>query len=154
MNPKALIVCASSLVLAVGAAQARTHADRAGRYAEPAQPIAYAKLGDYLKTSPRQRASQDWSGGMATASAAGAPGAAVDTSATSPAPQAAPGAPAAQPPGAQPAATPAEPNAAPSSGSATAPPNANAPPSTTTAPASGGSTTGTPGGAVNPPMNP
>ena len=81
------------------AAQAATHTN-AGRYAEPAQPIAYDKLGAYMKASPRQRARGDWAdsataAAMPAASAAGGGYTGVDTSATTSAPasQASPEAP-------------------------------------------------------------
>lgn len=35
----------------------------AGAYASPKQPVAYALLDAYMKASPKERASRDWSGG-------------------------------------------------------------------------------------------
>ena len=117
---------AAALALSAGAAVAAKHhhstkSTNAGAYAEPAQPIAYAKLDDYLKASPGQRKSQDWS--LASAGAAtGAPANASATIGSSPEPQA----------GAQyqaPASAPDNSGAmsAPS-GSAAPPPDQSAPP--------------------------
>ena len=92
MNAKALIVGVAVAGLAAGSAEAaktRHHAraESAGAYAEPAQPVAYANLNTYLKASPRQRTSRDWSTAAAT-------GASVNSSATMPAASSAPMAPA------------------------------------------------------------
>jgi hypothetical protein len=92
MKTMLLIAGAAAVGLTAGASQAATHHVRhhhrvasAGAYAEPKQPIAYNQLSAYLKASPRERASNDWSGGQMAATT----GANVNTSATTAAPPAA-----------------------------------------------------------------
>jgi hypothetical protein len=45
----------------------------AGAYASPKQPVAYALLDAYMKASPKERASRDWSGGPVPMTASQAP---------------------------------------------------------------------------------
>jgi hypothetical protein len=133
MKTKLLVASVAIAALAFGAANARTHhrhmaGAKASTYAAPAQPIAYSQLGAYLKASPRQRASMDFTSGGAST------GAAANTAATPPATTdttAAPAAPAAPAAEAPPAATPP----------------AATPPADTTAPA-------TPATPATPPANP
>jgi hypothetical protein len=73
----------AAMVLTAGsslAAGSRHKSDKSAHatVAGPPQPIPYAQLDAYLKASPKQRASRDWSGGATTAST----GATADTSAT------------------------------------------------------------------------
>lgn len=107
MNSNTLIAAAAMAALVAGAAHAAVR-QSAGKYAEPAQPIAYDKLNAYMKASPRQRASSDWADNSSAAastpaaSAAGGGYTGVDTSATTApqpmaAPQAGPDAPTPQP---------------------------------------------------------
>ncbi len=56
MTPKILAVSTAALLIAAGSAQAAA----GGRYAEPKQPIAYSQLNAYLKASPKQRATRDF----------------------------------------------------------------------------------------------
>lgn len=78
MNAKLFVFGAAAALITAGAAQAA-----ASRYAEPSQPIAYDKLNAYLKASPHQRATHDWSNPM-VASAAGMNGANASTTQTAP----------------------------------------------------------------------
>jgi len=127
---------AAAVALSAGAAQAATKHHRhakastnAGNYAEPAQPVAYSKLDEYLKTSPARRKKEDWS----LASAGAATGTAANASATmgaSPEPQA----------GAmyQQSAPASAPDNSGAMGSTTAPPSTEAaPPGGTAPPATG-----------------
>jgi hypothetical protein len=88
MKLQVVLAGAAALALAAGAAQAATHhkasGKNAGVYAEPSQPIAYAKLDSYLKASSHARTSQSW-GLESTGMAAGAAGAGANASATAPA---------------------------------------------------------------------
>jgi hypothetical protein len=85
MPLKTLFVGAAALALCAGAAHAATHKS-GGTYAAPSQPVAYSKLGAYLKASPSQRAKGDWgASGQATAAAAAPTGTPVNTAATAPA---------------------------------------------------------------------
>jgi hypothetical protein len=127
---------AAVLALIAGGASAATHNHKsAGAYAEPSQPVAYAKLDDYLKASPAKRTKQDWSLGS-TAQASTAPtGGAANTSATAPQEGAAPQA--GMTPNNAPAPAPDSQTAPP----AQSPPDQSAPPAGTTAPPpSGGAT--------------
>src|ERR1700759_2425775 len=87
MNTKILAVSAATLLVVAGSAQAAA----GGRYAEPKQPVAYSQLNSYLKASPKQRATRDFSGGMAANTQTATPamgastGSAADTAATVPA---------------------------------------------------------------------
>jgi hypothetical protein len=87
MNTKILAVSAAALLVTAGTAQAAA----GGRYAEPKQPIAYSQMNAYLKASPKQRATRDFSGGMAANTQTATPvmgastGSAADTAATVPA---------------------------------------------------------------------
>lgn len=79
MKLQVVLAGAAMLALAAGAAQAATHHKAAGKsagaYAEPSQPVAYAKLDSYLKASGHARTSQSWgleNTGMAAGSATGA----------------------------------------------------------------------------------
>ncbi|HEY3949141.1 hypothetical protein [Phenylobacterium sp.] len=81
MNPKLLVAGIAVAAMTAAAAQAAsTHRQSAGAYAEPAQPIAYANLKAYMKASPSQRRTRDWSGGTA----ASASNAGSNVSATTP----------------------------------------------------------------------
>lgn len=53
----------------------------AGAYASPKQPVAYALLDAYMKASPKERASRDWSGGPAPMMTSQAPMAPAPTAA-------------------------------------------------------------------------
>ncbi|HLI64846.1 MAG TPA: hypothetical protein VKU90_00660 [Caulobacteraceae bacterium] len=73
MNRTMLIACVALAGLAAGTAQATTHhrhaaGQSAGAYAEPKQPIAYTSVQAYLKASPKQRETRDWSLAAATGS--------------------------------------------------------------------------------------
>ncbi len=77
MKTMLLIAGAAAVGLTAGGSQAASHHRHhhagmasAGAYAEPAQPIAYNQLSAYLKASPRERASNDWSGQMAATTGA------------------------------------------------------------------------------------
>lgn len=87
MNTKLFVAAAAGSLLLAGAADAATSRHTARTYAEPAQPIAYSKVSAYLKASPRQRETRDWTNGPAMAQAN--TGGAVNASATQPGPQAA-----------------------------------------------------------------
>jgi hypothetical protein len=80
-----LVTGVAAMALAAGAASAVTKhhigASAGGTYAAPAQPVAYDKLNAYLKATPKQRASRDWSDGSQTAAATAA---GVNTSASAP----------------------------------------------------------------------
>ncbi len=130
-----------ALIAAGGAIAAPKHSS-AGAYAPPDQPIAYSKLGAYLKASPAKRAKGDW------ATPAADTGAGVNTSATLPPStpsDATPAAPAADAPptagAAMPAtpdtpATPAPPATAPSGDTAPMTPAQPATPATPATPQS------------------
>jgi hypothetical protein len=132
---------AAVLALIAGGASAATHKS-AGAYAEPSQPVAYAKLGDYLKASPAKRTKQDWSLGS-TAQASSAPtGGAANTSATAPQAGVTPNnAPASAPDSqtAPPAQSPPD-QSAPPAGTTAPPPSGGATPDTGTAPQTPGGT--------------
>lgn len=124
MNVKLLIFGAAAALVTAGAAQAASTWSRT--YAEPAQPIAYSKLGAYLKASSHQRATRDWTN-PTMASAAGMNAANVSATQTAPTaqPAPAPSAPAQSAPAQAPQAAPADqmqaPAAAPDAGAAPPP---------------------------------
>lgn len=131
MKLQVVLAGAVVIALAAGAAQAATHkgsGKSAGAYAEPAQPIAYAKVDSYLKASGHARTTQSW-GLDATGMAAGsATAAGANASATAPV-----GGDMTQPSaGAAPSAAPADQGAAAPAPSAAAP----NPPATETSPPS------------------
>jgi hypothetical protein len=75
---KTIIVAASAVALALSAGSALAGGKAKGpTVAAPKQPIPYSQLDNYLKTSPKQRASKDWS-----AQAGATTGPSADTSAT------------------------------------------------------------------------
>jgi hypothetical protein len=75
---KTIIVAASAVALALSAGSALAGGKAKGpTVAAPKQPIPYSQLDNYLKASPKQRASKDW-WNQADAST----GAAANTSAT------------------------------------------------------------------------
>ena len=85
--------------LAFGGAQAAAKHHRhsrsgesMSRYEAPSQPIAYSKLDEYLKASPHQRATRDWSNSTYAAAQTGAPVNAAATPAVPPPSPSAPGA--------------------------------------------------------------
>jgi hypothetical protein len=129
MKLHVLLAGAAVVALSFTAASAASAAG-SGKFAQPSQPVAYSKLGAYLKATPKQRARGNW-GVDQTAAANAQTGTAANTSMTT-TPQ--PGAtsdqsgtamtpPAATPPDATPppAATPPEP-APPPTGQTTTPP--------------------------------
>jgi len=88
VNTKLLIAGVAIAALSCGAASAHTHHKKnsaANEYAEPSQPIPYAQLDNYLKATPRQRASMDFTNPAAStgtaANASASAGAPNDTSA-------------------------------------------------------------------------
>jgi hypothetical protein len=83
MKLQVLLVGAAALALAAGASHAATQKS-AGSYAAPSQPIAYSKLGSYMKSSAHSRKAKDWGLGSQSAAAAAAPGSAANASATAP----------------------------------------------------------------------
>jgi hypothetical protein len=122
MNFTTLVAAAAVAGLTSGAAQAATthhhvRAQSAGAYAQPAQPIAYSNIDAYMKASPKQRASRDWSTAAATGSSVNA--AAETPAQAAPAAEAAPAASAA--PDAQAAPAAPQDQAAPVNPPATAP---------------------------------
>ena len=98
MKLRSLVTCAAVLALCANAALAATpthnprhHNNRLARSQamnEPAQPIAYAKLDDYLKASPAEQKNGSWGLDTSTASTA-TTGPGSNASATAPANQAA-----------------------------------------------------------------
>ena len=80
MKLRSLVTCAAVLALCANAALAATpthnprhHNNRLARSQamnEPAQPIAYAKLDDYLKASPAEQKNGSWGLDTSTASTA------------------------------------------------------------------------------------
>ena len=98
MKLRSLVTGAAVLALGAGAALAATpthnprhHNNRLARSQamnEPAQPIAYAKLDDYLKASPAEQKNGSWGLDTSTASTA-TTGPGSNASATAPANQAA-----------------------------------------------------------------
>ena len=138
---KSQILAGAAVLALIATADASAATKNAGAYAAPSQPVAYAKLGSYLKASPTKRAKQDWSiGSTATASAAPtgatantaaiAPQTATpDTSAAGPAPSAPVASPAADSQTAAPAApvqAPSDPMSAPAAPAT--PPASDTPP--------------------------
>jgi hypothetical protein len=83
MKLQVVLASAAAVALVAGAAQAAPQ--KTGTYAEPSQPIAYSKLNTYLKSSSHSRKTKDWAIGAQAASAASAPNAAANASATAPA---------------------------------------------------------------------
>jgi hypothetical protein len=84
MKLQVILASAAAVALVAGAAQAATQKS-AGTYAEPSQPIAYSKLDTYLKSPAHVRKSKDWALDSQAATAASAPNAAANASATAPA---------------------------------------------------------------------
>ncbi|HEY2358820.1 MAG TPA: hypothetical protein VGH86_15310 [Phenylobacterium sp.] len=105
MKTLLLAAGAAALALSAGAAAAASkHPAHSTVAMSPKEPIPYSQLDAYLKASPKQRASMDWSGQAATT------GTSTNTAATaSSAPEAKPDAPSTETPAAPvnpPASTP------------------------------------------------
>ena len=86
-----LALCANAALAATPTHNPRHHNNRLARSQamnEPAQPIAYAKLDDYLKASPAEQKNGSWGLDTSTASTA-TTGPGSNASATAPANQAA-----------------------------------------------------------------
>ena len=113
MKLRSLAAGVAIVALCAGAAQAATHhhrharsAAREGKLVEPATPIAYSKLDDYLKASPAKQRSGNWGldTGMAASAETGGGANVAATAPTPPPPESAPtpppteSAPAAPPP--------------------------------------------------------
>ena len=129
-----ILAGAAALALIAGGASAATHKSP-GAYTPPSQPVAYSKLGDYLKASPHLKAAGNW--GLDSTATAAPIGSAANTSATAPQTGVAPSAPdssagTASSAAARAAPSPAAPATPPASDQAPAP----AAPDTSAAPAS------------------
>jgi hypothetical protein len=134
MTRTMLFACIAAAGLMAGGAQAATHhaaaeTQNAGAYAQPSQPIAYSNINAYIKASPKQRGTRDWSLAAAT-------GSSVNASAATPPPAAMP--------------TPAPTTGAADSGMTSPAPAAMPAPETIAAPAPPG-TTAAPDTATPPP---
>lgn len=75
MKTIVLAAGAAALALTAGSALAAKPGAKGASVMGPSQPIPYSQLDAYMKASPKQRASKDWSSEAST-------GASTDTSAT------------------------------------------------------------------------
>jgi len=83
---KMILLAAGAAAIALSAGPTlAAHKGKMASIGEPKQPIAYSQLNAYLKASPKQRMSKDWStpsGAMATAGADTAANASATTTAS------------------------------------------------------------------------